>query len=295
MPTVNLSDPKIVNAGRDIFAQSCSVGYCHGKEGRSGRGPRLRGRDWDKNYLFNVILEGVPNSSMPAWKGKISENEIWSVVAYILTLSKLAPDSSEPADVADAAGPSPAAAPRVEKAPEIPTGPSLRPPAVTESPEAARVAGDPEKGRTLFYDSSNDLNCSLCHKVQEMGSDVGPDLRMVRQKPPKEILRDIVLPGAALPPGQEFLSIRTKTGEQINGLKVEESAQQLKIYDVGTLPPVLRTLGKEQIETRQPQKRSAMPEKYGEVYTLRQLLDIIAFLKSADSKPSSPVTLNDLF
>jgi hypothetical protein len=114
-------------------------------------------------------------------------------------------------------------------------------------------------------------------------------------EPRQEILRDIILPGASLPPGQELLIITTKTGEQINGLKVEESTHQLKIYDVGTLPPVLRTLVKEQIQTRQAQQRSAMPEKYGEMYTLRQLLDIIAFLKSGDSKPSSPVTLQDLF
>jgi hypothetical protein len=103
------------------------------------------------------------------------------------------------------------------------------------------------------------------------------------------------LPGASIPSGQELLTITTKTGEQINGLKVEESAQQLKFYDIGTLPPVLRTLREEQIQTRQVLKRSAMPENYGEIYTLGQLLDIIAFLKSGDSKVSSPVTLQDLF
>jgi putative heme-binding domain-containing protein len=294
-PTINLSDPKIIATGKDIFARSCSAGYCHGKEGRSGRGPRLRGRDWDKNYLFEVTLEGVPSSSMPAWKDKLSENEIWSVVAYILTLSRLTSESSEPADVADAAPPSPAIPPRAEKLPEIASGSSRRSPEVIGSPEAARVAGDPEKGRSLFFDFSNDLNCSLCHKVQGVGSDVGPDLSKVRQKPAKEILRDIILPGAALSPNQGLLIITTKAGEQINGLKVEENARQLRVYDVGNLPPVLRTLDKEEIQTRQVQTRSAMPEKYGEIYTLRQLLDIIAFLKSGDPKDSSPVTLQDLF
>jgi len=232
---------------------------------------------------------------MPAWKGKLSENEIWSVVAYILTLSRLTSDSSEPTDGADTALSSPEVAPAVEKPPQILSGSSPRPSLVTESPQAPGVAGDPENGRALFFDSSNDLNCGLCHKFQGMGSEVGPDLSKIGQKTTKEILRDIVLPGASLPPGQAILTITTKTGEQINGLKVEESAHQLKIYDIGNLPPVLRTLGKEQIQSRQAQKRSAMPEKYGEIYTLRQLLDIIAFLKSGASKPPSPVTLQDLF
>jgi putative heme-binding domain-containing protein len=157
------------------------------------------------------------------------------------------------------------------------------------------MAGDPERGRALFFDSSNDLNCSLCHKFQGVGSDVGPDLSKIWEKPAKEILRDIILPGAALSPGQELYTVTTQTGEQISGLMAEENARQLRIYDVGSLPPVLRTLDKEQIQTRQAQRRSAMPEKYGEIYTLRQLLDIVAFLKSGDSKAPSPVTLQDLF
>ena len=32
---------------------------------------------------------------MPAWKDRLSEKEIWEVVAYILTLSKLTSDSAD--------------------------------------------------------------------------------------------------------------------------------------------------------------------------------------------------------
>jgi len=39
---------------------------------------------------------------------------------------------------------------------------------------------------------------------------------------------------------------------------------------------------------------SPMPEKYAEIYSIRQLLDLIAFFKDADPK-SSPVRLIDLF
>ena len=98
-PSVDLKDPAVVGAGRTLFARSCSVGYCHGAEGRAGGGPRLRGKQWEPGYLFRVTSEGIPRSSMPAWKGKLSQEEIWSVVAYMMSLSGL----EEPGDAEAAA------------------------------------------------------------------------------------------------------------------------------------------------------------------------------------------------
>src|SRR5690242_21018321 len=45
--------------GEKIFAQSCPVGYCHGVAGAAGRGPRLRGRSFSKDYLLNVTRDGI--------------------------------------------------------------------------------------------------------------------------------------------------------------------------------------------------------------------------------------------
>src|ERR1041384_1664972 len=56
-----------IAAGETIFAQNCSVGYCHGAAGAAARGPRLRGRTFDKSYLYSVIRDGIPKSAMPAW------------------------------------------------------------------------------------------------------------------------------------------------------------------------------------------------------------------------------------
>jgi putative heme-binding domain-containing protein len=280
--SLNLSDPKVIAAGAALFAKNCSVGYCHGAAGRAGRGPRLRGREWEKDYLFRVTYDGIPNSSMPAWKARLTETEIGSIVAYVLSLSKLTSDAVDPAGV-------PAAAPN----------PVAQPLAGDASSGLARrdrddgLRGDPEKGKTLFFDSSNDFNCGVCHKVRGAGGEVGPDLSQIHQRPAREILRDIILPSAALSPGRPLLKVALKTGESIQGIKVEESSSQLKIYDMESLPPVLRTLAKDQIQTQEAQGRSAMPEKYGEMFTVKQLLDIIAFIRQEDS--SSQVRLEELF
>jgi putative heme-binding domain-containing protein len=289
---VNRSDPKVIAAGSTIFAGSCSVGYCHGKEGRAGRGPRLRGKAWDKEYLFNVILEGIPNSSMPAWKNKLSEKEIWEVVAYIMTLSKLTSDSTEaPAPTATTASSEEASIGTESKRASQLQKPIFDP----GSSEITAIVGDPEKGKALFFDSNNDFNCGMCHKVQGVGNGVGPDLSTAKEKAARELFKDIVLPSAVISPEQRLWRIRTKSGEQIEALKVAENDVEIQLYDVGSLPPVLRTLSKREIEKRQVADRSAMPGKYGELYTLKQLLDIIAFLKSGDSPGSTRVSMKDLF
>ena len=279
---LDLSDPQLIARGSTLFAQSCSVGYCHGVAGKAGRGPRLRGREWDKNYLYKVTFEGISNSSMPAWKDRLTEREIGAVVAYILTLSKLTSDSAE--------APVPAAAATSEPAPASERS-STRP---ESSPTDISLLGNPEKGRALFFDSSNDWHCAACHRIGGAGASVGPELNGVKSKAVKDLFIDIVLPSARLSPERPFLHVTTKSGEQIQAVKSEESPSHIKLYDIGSLPAVLRNLPKDQIQKLDIQSRSAMPAKYGETYTVKQLLDIIAFLKAGGSGPAQTVNLNDL-
>ena len=241
----------------------------------------MRQREWDKNYLFKVTFEGIPNSSMPAWKGRLTDAEIGAVVAYVLTLSKLTSDSAE------AALPAPVAS--------APAAASGEPRTKSESsPVDGSFFGNAELGKALFFDSSNDWHCGACHKIGGTGASVGPELNGVRSKAVKELFVDIVLPSEHLSPDRPFLSITTKSGEQIQGVKSEENATHIKLFDIGSLPAVLRNLPKDQIQKLDVQSRSAMPARYGEMYTVKQLLDIIAFLKASGSGPAQTVSLNDL-
>jgi len=77
--------------GGQIFKIRCSIGYCHGAEGKPGRAPKLRERDFTGTYLHKVITDGIPNSSMPAFKELLNPAEISTVVNYVLSLSGKAP------------------------------------------------------------------------------------------------------------------------------------------------------------------------------------------------------------
>src|SRR5262249_32973782 len=128
-------------AGEKIFAANCSVGYCHGAGGAAARGPRLRGRTFDKKYFYSGIRDGIPNSAMPAWKDRLKEDEISATVAYIQGL---------------AGGTSAEAAAPVSNAP------------ATSDKTAAELPG-----REGFFASGG---CANCHALGGQGTAVGPDV-----------------------------------------------------------------------------------------------------------------------
>lgn len=74
--------------GRTLFVQyNCSG--CHGGHGGGGMGPSLRDPVWiyggEDAQIFNSIAEGRAEG-MPSWGGKIPQEEIWQLVAYIKSM-----------------------------------------------------------------------------------------------------------------------------------------------------------------------------------------------------------------
>ncbi|MCJ7701022.1 MAG: c-type cytochrome [Anaerolineales bacterium] len=91
-------DHEAAEAGAKIYEVNCAS--CHGPEGK-GDGPAAAGLDpqpasladahmmeeMNDGALFWRVNEGGMmepfNSVMPAWKGTLSEDEIWQVITYI--------------------------------------------------------------------------------------------------------------------------------------------------------------------------------------------------------------------
>jgi len=81
-------DRRAREEGERLFETHCAG--CHGKEGRGGFGPNLRG---PKKYgdtdaaLFATVSEGRPGG-MPSFGSSLGPDRIWKVVAYIRHLEK---------------------------------------------------------------------------------------------------------------------------------------------------------------------------------------------------------------
>lgn len=86
-PPQDLGDPALVAAGKKRFNQACF--YCHGQDGIGGKGATLRNRpDLEPDVIFNTISNGrVRGSSvMPPWKSGLTEEQIWQLTAFIVSL-----------------------------------------------------------------------------------------------------------------------------------------------------------------------------------------------------------------
>jgi mono/diheme cytochrome c family protein len=88
-PPFPLDDPQAVAEGAKKFQASCT-GYCHGREGRVSRAPTLRGKNYEPAYLYARIANGFP--PMPAFQTVLPPEDIWKLVAYIMSLSTVKDD-----------------------------------------------------------------------------------------------------------------------------------------------------------------------------------------------------------
>lgn len=85
---VDLRDPQVIEKGMQTLNSTCA-GYCHGSEGRGYKGPPLRNRtDLTPDSMIATIKYGRKRSGklMPAWNGTLSEEEMWTVIAAIVSL-----------------------------------------------------------------------------------------------------------------------------------------------------------------------------------------------------------------
>jgi cytochrome c oxidase cbb3-type subunit 3 len=81
-------DPAKVKEGGALFV-SYNCMDCHGADGSGAMGPSLADGRWhfggSAGEVFQSIYEGRPEG-MPAWGGRIPEDQIWRLVAYVQSL-----------------------------------------------------------------------------------------------------------------------------------------------------------------------------------------------------------------
>jgi mono/diheme cytochrome c family protein len=135
-------EPLIIERGASLYAQRCSVPYCHGPAGTAGRAPALAGRNFETAELRRIVSEGIPSRGMPGFRQQLGDGGLDAVLAYVRSLPAPPPSNAPP------------------------------PPAVS----AVKLTQAATAGRDLFFDSSRFPGCSDCHAVGNMGSAVAAKL-----------------------------------------------------------------------------------------------------------------------
>ncbi len=92
------TDEKVIAEGKELYEgrknMDVNCAACHGMGGlpvltgaRDFRDASIVGK-WSDGYWFWRVSEGVPDTAMTGWKEKLSEEEIWQVIAYSRTFSQ---------------------------------------------------------------------------------------------------------------------------------------------------------------------------------------------------------------
>jgi mono/diheme cytochrome c family protein len=158
-----------------VFSANCQT--CHGADGVGGIGPPLKPSDLIPTLtdaqVRAIIENGSPGTVMPAWKGKLSPDDITAAVALLRSWQQTTSTSAvggatapSAATTAISAGPTTATASPTTAAPATAsTLPATT--ATTSGADQALIA----KGAAVFS-----ANCQPCHGAEGVGG-IGPKLK----------------------------------------------------------------------------------------------------------------------
>lgn len=208
------------------------------------------------------VVEGFKNEMPLVWKPPIAlqPDEIKAVVTYLQSQG----------GTVDVAG--------IDKSPFLQ---KLKAAAATAAAEVAEawkpyMPGDPKLGQEIFFSPESPVGCGKCHATKEKGGGVGPELTHVAAtRTPQFILQAILEPSKEIASGFDSILIQTKDGRLITGIVKKEDVASITVADS---QGQLQKIPKAEIAERVPQKTSLMPENFGEILTVKDLHDLLAFL-----------------
>jgi putative heme-binding domain-containing protein len=139
------------------------------------------------------------------------------------------------------------------------------------------LQGDSQNGRRLIVEAAT-INCKNCHRIGDVGNEIGPDLTRIGSKlTTAKILESILEPSKQIEPKYQLQLIETSSGTIATGILLSETDTTLILKNVKN---ELVTVSKSEIERSLPSNISMMPEQIVSELTASQVADMIAFLSS---------------
>jgi cytochrome c oxidase cbb3-type subunit 3 len=141
--------------------------------------------------------------------------------------------------------------------------------------EPVAVVGDPKKGREVFEGANG---CESCHMVFGDGGIVGPDLSDVGLRRGPDYLRQaLTAPGATVADGYLLVRARTRGGEEVIGLRMNEDTFTIQLRDQSG---GIHSLSKLELEELEKEFGQSLMPSYETELSATELQDLIAYLAS---------------
>lgn len=108
LPPLASSDAEVIAAGGKLYSVACRT--CHGPDGQGTRmAPALNVQSFlsqtNDQAIKTIIAQGVPDTRMPAWGGRLSEAELTSLVSFLRAWEPTAPAVAQPLPGGSQSGP----------------------------------------------------------------------------------------------------------------------------------------------------------------------------------------------
>jgi putative heme-binding domain-containing protein len=141
-----------------------------------------------------------------------------------------------------------------------------------------------ERGRACFAAA----RCFSCHRFQNEGGGLGPDLTGVAGRfSPRDLLESIVDPNRTISDQYQAVMIATRDGRVTTGRIVNLSENVLYVSTDMLEPGRLVAVPRNEIEEIQPSPVSMMPEGLLNTFTEDEVLDLMAYLMSGGHREPS--------
>jgi len=136
-----------------------------------------------------------------------------------------------------------------------------------------KLTGDPMRGSQVFG-----KHCATCHKLGNVGHEVGPDLASVGDKSPQGLLISILDPNRVVEAKYVNYTALTKNGQSFTGVLASETGNSVTLLmPEGKQQVILRSDLDELVSTG----KSPMPEGLEKEIPHQDMADLIAFVRGA--------------
>jgi putative heme-binding domain-containing protein len=138
---------------------------------------------------------------------------------------------------------------------------------------AVTTGGDRERGKIVFA-----RRCANCHKLENVGHAVGPDLAPFTARPADYLLTQILDPNRAVEDRYLEYVVLTADGRQLAGMLIEETGASLTL----SAPEGKQTtIARSEIEQIKSSGKSLMPEGIEKDVPPAEMADLLAYIKSS--------------
>jgi putative membrane-bound dehydrogenase-like protein len=138
---------------------------------------------------------------------------------------------------------------------------------------ALSMKGDAKNGLVVFQ-----RVCSNCHQVSgQYGKTFGPDLGSIRNRDAQFIMTDILNPNRSIADKYEMWTIVKKNGEKLSGIIASETPAAITLHNIGAQETIV---ARSEIKTIEVSETSAMPVGLEASFSVKEMADMIAFLKN---------------